>query len=156
MHPGFRLVVAILHPAYLSTTRVVLFLVITQVFFCHLETGRAHRIALLHVHVLEALVDVSSRCYDSVSQSCSFHCSSQDLNFVTNFIQVVNLLHEELLFQLLHHVTHEPIIPWEKLVVPMHVLGKISRIHVQSVVDLTRLESKISCGLCHGVFPVSW
>ena len=130
MHPCVLLTVAIVHPAYLSTIPVVLFLVFSQplqslslvavsslsldrlftryrqlfhclfahrvvvlphrevgpspvdtnlantsgscslcrrqVFFCHLETGRAHRIALLHVHVFEALVDVSSRCYDSV------------------------------------------------------------------------------------------
>ena len=36
-----------------------------QIFVCHLETGRAHRIALLHVHVLEALVNVSTRCDES-------------------------------------------------------------------------------------------
>ena len=37
-----------------------------QVFLCHLETRRARRIALLHVHVFETLIDVSFRCYESV------------------------------------------------------------------------------------------
>ena len=37
-----------------------------QVFFRHLQTGHCHRIALLHVHVLEALIDVSTGRNESI------------------------------------------------------------------------------------------
>ena len=49
-----------------------------QIFFCHLETRCADRIALLHVHVhvLEALINVPTRREESVLQFCSFNCST--------------------------------------------------------------------------------
>ena len=54
------------HPSIQSCQHFWELLLCRQVFYCHLETGRAHRIALLHVHVFETLIDVSFRCYESV------------------------------------------------------------------------------------------
>ena len=71
-----------------------------RVIFCHSETGRPHWISRLHVHVFVALIDVSTRRYESIPQFCSLHCSSEDLNLVSDLAQIVHILHEELLFQL--------------------------------------------------------
>ena len=56
-----------------------------QVLVGHLEARRAHRTALLHVHVLEALVNVSTRRDEAVPQFRSFHFPTPNLNELSFF-----------------------------------------------------------------------
>ena len=121
---------------------------ITTSFFGHLETRCADRIALLHVHVLEALINLPSRRDRStfrpkissvsplVVRTSTFFTKNSCFNFCSR---------------------SSPEREREKFIVKVHTLKESVLVSCKkSIVDVAGFESKVFRCLGHTVFPGSW